>query len=276
MTLDFQCLSLSHSRHGMGKSFVTGFITLLLFFSDVAGSHAMHGYRDLDQRLLWENGCLLIDDGMLPAQRTLDPGNNSTEIEYDVFPLERSIKQVAEKIVAGMIASWRNDAGERAIGDSLVDLGVLIRQQVQLSTIQRDPYWNYYSSCDRWDVVFNAEPQFLQPDEFVSTENSADIENQAEKKHVITQLKQFYLSLEFLFVEQIRIRQFVQPFDSPLVTDCSAWSPYSLWVSIRQNPFFGLWANLNERIETASRLIFELKYTANYENRLPRPLLPLH
>ena len=269
MTLDFESHSLAVSFHRLSIS-ALAVLAFVLLVSNRVAADAINSDHEVRTRLCSDAGCLFIEDdwseGRPESNRSTSqrrPTSTTNQHDYDVFPLESSIADIAQKIVTGMVNSIQTETGQNRFGDSMVDLSVFVGQRVERSNIQEDPYWNYYLSCDTWDVAFNAEPDFSRNEPTIDSEQ--DFDQSTVRQHLIQNLKQIYLYLEFAFIEQMNCESITLANESNLFDGLqylsSNWSA-SDWFNVKQVGLFGLWDHLHHRFEQASRLIFHLRYAS--------------
>jgi len=185
----------------------------------------------------------------------------------DVFPLEDCLREVAQRIAAGIAGSAGESNSQAGFGDSLVYLPVLIAKTVEKSTHQEDPYWCYYASCDTWDVVLARGPHLAAISNRATTAKRREFDFQSVLQQVITKLRTYYLQLEFEYIECLGIRQTVRTCSSPHVPRSACESPVASLLATRQTSFSSLWADWNSWLEMTSRLIFELKTVSWLKNQ---------
>ena len=246
------------------------FLLSVSLFSSLAEGHNVNSADQFNGQLLLSPGCLLVNEAISADQPTVviattsAAAENSKEIAYDVFPMEGPISDVANKIVNGIVNSIPADEFTQAFResyDSLVNLNVLVGDTVEASATQEDPYWNYYLSCDGWNVAFNSKPEF-GAQSIASHEREVKEEDKAQRRHLIKELKHLYLSMEFLLVEQLKTEQLASPFESSETCCHEILTPISGIVDISRLGTFGIWNSLHARIEMASRVMYGLRFAS--------------
>ena len=277
MTLDFDSRCTTAYQHRLAKIFVAIFAIVFLF-PTFAGAHAVYAANQFADKLLPEPGCLFINNelhdlSLSSAKKTSAKNTGVRSTDLDVFPLEGCVTDVAEKIMTGIVSSINAQHSVKGLSDALVDLSVLVRDNVEVSTMQDDPYWNYYLSCDTWQVVFNSAPDFTGREDLSGQHDRVE----SQRPHLFRDLKQQYLGLEFAFIEHLKTQQLASPWNSAFTNKLHIFSPIAELINIRQFGLFGLWTNLRGRIDMASRLIFGLRFTSNAGNQFLDSLThPIH
>ena len=239
-------------------------------FVTVVDGHNVNSADEFSDRLFPGVGCLFINEEISTVQptgviaTTNASERKSSEIAYDVFPMEGPIRDVANKIVSGIVNALHHQGVNeyyRESYDSLVNLNVLVGDTVEASTTQEDPYWNYYLSCDGWNVVFNSEPEFDEPS-VASNDRETEKKGKARRQHLIKELKHLYLSMEFLLVEHLRTEQIASPFETRETSCRRILTPLSGFVEIGQVGTFGIWSSLSSRFQMASRVMYGLRFAS--------------
>ena len=189
-------------------------VTLFVVPNENACSDNLNFEDRWNQRL--NCGCLFFAEDTIVHDSFHESSETETEPEnedVDVFPIEKAINSVAQKIIEGIVSAPYNRSAVVAYGGSTVDLGTLVRQSVENTNLNVDPYWEYYNSCDQWHVVFNQEPDFSNPRiESKEVQVSIPTEKQTSPEYLINSLRNWYLNLEFILVEQVSMPNNAEPF----------------------------------------------------------------
>ena len=258
------------SQDVLGRLFknIAFIILFSLSISTMTMARSINSTCDFDHQLWLESGCILLQKELRPGPAPSSTPSDHEPMEDDVFPMEKVISEVAEKIIAGIAGAIPEHQVSVAYSESMVDLGVLVKDQVERSSTQDDAYWNYYLSCDNWNLVFNSPPEF-DKNEYIATDSNDDVQEfRSNRELIIDNLKQWYLNFEFIIVEHLKIQQIATGPARPSIEDIKLSHSISLVMFLRQLGVMGIWSNLKNQFETATQMLFGLKFASKFGSQI--------